>query len=385
MLTAVGMALGSALALSPIGSVTVGADPACDTPWGSLPKVDQPFHIAGQLENIRAGRHDCYDRLVIDVDGDGPASYDIRYVDQLGSLGSGFPIELRGGAALRILVDSPAHDEQGQPTYAPPDPDDVVDVTGWDTFRQVLFDGSYEGQSQIGLGVRARLPMRAFTLDQPGPGWRLVIDVAHRWPPEPIEPDLPGEPATAPFELGTPLAVIGVTADDVLNVRELPGPGEPIVLELDPLATGLFYAGQARLIGTRIWYEIDVGNFAGWVSSRHAAPLAGTFDVTSEVVTDLGGIPTGRSVTEIGDQVVASRIGGSDPRPDVVVSDGPVAGDLHEITYDVIGFFDDSVRGERLHVFAAPAEDGSDLMSLKSVEATYICQRGGGGEQGLCP
>ena len=33
----------------------------------------------------------------------------------------------------------------------------------------------------LGLGVRARLPMRAFVLDGPGDGTRLVIDVAHRW------------------------------------------------------------------------------------------------------------------------------------------------------------------------------------------------------------
>jgi hypothetical protein len=49
------------------------------------------------------------------------------------------------------------------------------------TFRQVVFDGTFEGQTQIGLGVRARLPFRVFTLAGPGGGSRLVIDVAHRW------------------------------------------------------------------------------------------------------------------------------------------------------------------------------------------------------------
>jgi hypothetical protein len=32
----------------------------------------------------------------------------------------------------------------------------------------------------MGLGVRARLPFRAFTI-QDATGSRLVIDVAHRW------------------------------------------------------------------------------------------------------------------------------------------------------------------------------------------------------------
>lgn len=56
-----------------------------------------------------------------------------------------------------------------------------MDVTGYRTFRQVAFTGSFEGQTLIGLGVRARLPMPAFVLDGPGDGSRLVIDVAHRW------------------------------------------------------------------------------------------------------------------------------------------------------------------------------------------------------------
>jgi hypothetical protein len=41
--------------------------------------------------------------------------------------------------------------------------------------------GSFEGQTTIGLGVRARLPFRVFTLDGPGNGSRIVIDVAHHW------------------------------------------------------------------------------------------------------------------------------------------------------------------------------------------------------------
>ena len=45
----------------------------------------------------------------------------------------------------------------------------------------MAFAGTFEAVTQIGLGVRARLPFRVFTLDGPGNGSRLVIDVAHRW------------------------------------------------------------------------------------------------------------------------------------------------------------------------------------------------------------
>jgi hypothetical protein len=41
--------------------------------------------------------------------------------------------------------------------------------------------GSFEGYTSLGLGVRARLPFQVFTLDGPGSGSRLVVDVAHFW------------------------------------------------------------------------------------------------------------------------------------------------------------------------------------------------------------
>ncbi|MDF2144717.1 hypothetical protein [Knoellia sp. p5-6-4] len=42
------------------------------------------------------------------------------------------------------------------------------------------WDSSFEGDTQLGLGVRARLPFRVSTL-QDAMTSRLVIDVAHRW------------------------------------------------------------------------------------------------------------------------------------------------------------------------------------------------------------
>ncbi len=41
--------------------------------------------------------------------------------------------------------------------------------------------GSFEGQTTVGLGVRARLPFRVFTLEGPGDGSRIVVDVARYW------------------------------------------------------------------------------------------------------------------------------------------------------------------------------------------------------------
>ncbi|MET9634609.1 hypothetical protein ABZX92_44900, partial [Lentzea sp. NPDC006480] len=60
--------------------------------------------------------------------------------------------------------------------YQPANPAEVVDVTGYRTFRQVAWAGSWEGTTDLGLGTRARLPFRVFTLPD-----RIVVDVAHQW------------------------------------------------------------------------------------------------------------------------------------------------------------------------------------------------------------
>lgn len=150
------------------------AAPYCGITWGSLQKSANPT-TSPQLTNIRAGRHACYDRLVFDVRGK-VTGYWVRYVPRMTEDPSGRLIPLRGGAKLSIAAQAPAYNLAGQPTYRPANRRELVNVSGYRTFRQVAFAGSFEGVTTVGLGTRARLPFRAFTL----PG-RLVVDVAHRW------------------------------------------------------------------------------------------------------------------------------------------------------------------------------------------------------------
>src|SRR5690606_11763889 len=105
-----------------------------------------------------------------------------RYVDQVYAEASGARVPLRGGAKLAVVAHSPTYNPvTGRSTYSPANPRELRNVSGYSTFRQIAFGGSFEGQTTIGLGVRARLPFRVFVLDGPGSGSRLVIDVAHRW------------------------------------------------------------------------------------------------------------------------------------------------------------------------------------------------------------
>lgn len=174
---AVSIAPVAAVASAPTASASV-----CEAQWGSLIK-QQAAYTSKQITNIRSGRHRCYDRLVIDLNatGKGEPGYQVTYVTRVAKDGSGATVPLRGGAQLRIIVRAPAYDDNRRLTYKPANWQELVDVAGYRTFRQVAWAGTFEGQTTIGLGVRARLPMRAFVLNNPGGGHRLIVDVAHRW------------------------------------------------------------------------------------------------------------------------------------------------------------------------------------------------------------
>ena len=133
----------------------------------------QGVETAPNLTGVRAGRHDCYDRLVLDLRGGSSAGFHVSYVDAVYTDASGALVPLRGGAPLQIVVHAASFDVNGQRTYRRPTPSELANVAGYQTFRQVAFAGSFEGQTTLGLGVRARLPVRAFVLAGPAtaPAW----------------------------------------------------------------------------------------------------------------------------------------------------------------------------------------------------------------------
>jgi hypothetical protein len=183
LLAAALAAISFGVATTASGGITTtaaaAATPYCGITWGSLTKSHTATAVA-PLVNVRAGRNDCYDRMVLDVRA-AADGYRVEYVPEVYQDGSGTLVPLRGGAKLQVVAYAPAYDDNYGPTYQPADPRELVNVTGFSTFRQIAWAGSFEGQSTIGLGVRARLPFRVFTLDGPGTGARLVIDVAHQW------------------------------------------------------------------------------------------------------------------------------------------------------------------------------------------------------------
>ena len=135
----------------------------CSVTWGSTAKsVTNYTHRT--LVAVRTGRHTCYDRLVLDLNAGGEG-WRVRYVSAVRDQGRGAVVPLRGGAFIQVDDQSQAYKRIAMPS-----------VTGYTTFRQVAWGGSFEGYTTVGLGVRARLPFRAFRYQN-----HLVIDVAHHW------------------------------------------------------------------------------------------------------------------------------------------------------------------------------------------------------------
>ncbi len=177
--TALALTTAPAAAAAPASAASAYS---CETQWGSLVKQRAPY-TSKQIRDVRAGRHHCFDRLVIDLGGTGRGrlGYQVRFVTTVTMDGSGAPVALRGGAQLRVIIKAPAYDDSGSATYGPASWTELVDVRGYRTFRQVSWAGTHEGQTTIGLGVRARLPMRVFVLTDSGGRYHLVVDVAHAW------------------------------------------------------------------------------------------------------------------------------------------------------------------------------------------------------------
>jgi hypothetical protein len=151
------------------------ADGCAEVAWGSQPEVEWKPGGAS-VHGVHAGRHPCFDRLVLDVSGPANNSgFIVRYVNVVRD-DSGAVIPLRGGAQLEVAVT--AH------RFHPEDRIHV-DVNGFRTFRQVASGNSaLEGITTYGLGLRARLPFRVFVLNgasDPEGFSRIVVDVAHQW------------------------------------------------------------------------------------------------------------------------------------------------------------------------------------------------------------
>ena len=154
----------------------IAADDGAPDSWmvGTLSRPSTIQVAVPVLAALRTGRHDEFERLVLELGGEGsglPAS-DVFYIDRpLHECGSGREIFPFGDAWLEIRLEPlDAHAREGQPTasHRPQDP------PGLDNFLRLYMTCDFEAVITVVLAVRSPNRFRVFSLDDPR---RIVVDV----------------------------------------------------------------------------------------------------------------------------------------------------------------------------------------------------------------
>ncbi|MFI5841763.1 hypothetical protein ACIA8K_18840 [Catenuloplanes sp. NPDC051500] len=157
------------------GAAPAAAAPFCGLTWGSGDRTAGELSTAGLLE-VRTGRHECWDRVVFEFNGSAQG-YAVAYRTEVLTEGRGLDLVpyTAGGAWLRVSLRAPSD------TFGATVGEHTANVLPYDTLRDVVYGGTFEGYSTFAVGVRARLPFRLLTLPGPGTHSRIVLDVAHQW------------------------------------------------------------------------------------------------------------------------------------------------------------------------------------------------------------
>ena len=125
------------------------------------------------LTDVRAARHEGYDRVVFEFSNALPG-YDVRYVERpLKEDASGRVVEVDGEHVISVRMEnaldadltkeSAPRTYEGPTRFAPPTPE----------VAELVRTGGFEGVLTWAVGLRDRVDFRATTLDSPP---RLVVD-----------------------------------------------------------------------------------------------------------------------------------------------------------------------------------------------------------------
>jgi hypothetical protein len=151
-----------------------GSTDAPPFPANTQPDTEQASADShGTVSDIRIGRHDGFDRVVFEVGGTGTPGWDVRYVDEASSQGSGAPIDVEGDAILQVtLTGMGIPPDTGVDEWSGPDPLSVRDT---EVVTEVAFDGTFEGTTVAFVGTTDEVPFRVYSLSSPT---RVVLEVA---------------------------------------------------------------------------------------------------------------------------------------------------------------------------------------------------------------
>jgi hypothetical protein len=126
-----------------------------------------------QVNNLRTGGHNGFDRIVIDYKGKKPA-VKLSLVNNLYSCGKGDKLSLPGNKILQIdLTPAQAHNQKGQDVYTGPGQFSTSSVN-LTTIKGVRMACDFEGHVTWGIGVKN---LKSYSVSHLSDPKRIVIDV----------------------------------------------------------------------------------------------------------------------------------------------------------------------------------------------------------------
>lgn len=124
--------------------------------------------------DLRFGVHDDFDRIVLDLAGEGAPGWRGEYVEDPTQHAAGEPVYLLGDDYLLIIVNGVVYPtEEGAKPFE--GPRRITPQTGG-VVKEVRYGAEFEGQVEIWVGLTSDEPFRVFRLEDPT---RVVIDVQH--------------------------------------------------------------------------------------------------------------------------------------------------------------------------------------------------------------
>jgi len=139
---------------------------------GIVEKEAQSDSIA-ILREVRTARHDAFDRVVFEFEGNTLPGYHVEYIDKpVRACGSGEVVPLAGDGWLEVrMIPARAHTEEGAPTVTQRER-----RLDYPVLRELKATCDFEADVTWVLGVASPNRYRVLELANPS---RLVIDVRH--------------------------------------------------------------------------------------------------------------------------------------------------------------------------------------------------------------
>ncbi len=123
------------------------------------------------IQDVRAGTHEGYDRVVFEFAGTGTPGYLTGYTAEPLQQASGLPVEVPGNASLEVII-------QGVPMGMMPPNEQLLKPgpqgASAGNVVEVIHGATFEADAQYFIGLDSKRPYNVFVLQDPP---RLVVDV----------------------------------------------------------------------------------------------------------------------------------------------------------------------------------------------------------------